>query len=91
MALYMLQFSTVQNLAVRENLEKCIKKLSRSHLPGQTAWLEGLWNADALVVTSSSLVSMSSESRKQHLHLVERRSELSKRNKSPTQYRRRLD
>lgn len=68
--------STVQNPTVRKKLEKCIQKLSQNHLPRQTAWLEGLRNADTLVMTFSSLVSMSSQSRKQRLDLVERLSEL---------------
>jgi hypothetical protein len=67
---------TVLDPKVRKNLEKCIQKLSRNHLPRLTAWLEGLRNADILVMTSSSLVSMSSESRKQRLDLVERLSEV---------------
>lgn len=41
--------------------QKCVKSLSRRHIPRLTVWLEGLANADNLVLGETSLVSLPSE------------------------------
>jgi hypothetical protein len=41
--------------------QKCVKSLSRRHVPRLTVWLEGLANADNLVMGETSLVSLPSE------------------------------
>ena len=56
--------------------KKCVKLLAGRHLPRLSLWLDGLINADGLILKSSTLISLSSDVARMRNHLVEKLSEL---------------
>jgi hypothetical protein len=55
-----------------ERLIKCVQLLSHRHMPRLSAWVEGLTNADNLVLESSSLVLLPSATAQLRVELLER-------------------
>ena len=55
---------------------KCVKVLTRRHMTRLSMWVDGLTNADNLVLENSSLVSLPSVTAQQRYELVERLSNL---------------
>jgi hypothetical protein len=55
-----------------ERLKKCVQLLSHRHMPRLSAWVEGLTNADNLVLESSSLVLVPSATAQLRVELLER-------------------
>ena len=55
-----------------ERLKKCVQLLSHRHMPRLSAWVEGLTNADNLVLESSSLVLLPSATAQLRVELLER-------------------
>jgi hypothetical protein len=64
------------NLEMLSKLENHTKVLAGRHLPRLTRWLDGLVNADNLVVGASSLVSLPASTAKQRKDLVDQLSGL---------------
>jgi hypothetical protein len=55
-----------------ERLKQCAQLLSHRHIPRLSAWVEGLTNADNLVLESSSLVLLPSATAQLRVELLER-------------------
>jgi hypothetical protein len=55
-----------------ERLKKCVQLLSHRHMPRLSAWVEGLTNADNLVLDSSSLVLLPSSTSQLRVELLKR-------------------
>lgn len=59
-----------------ENFQKCVCHLARRHMPRLTVWLEGLTNADNLVIGSTALVSLPSTTSTRCHELINQLAEL---------------
>jgi hypothetical protein len=68
--------NTQQNPKTLTTFKKCVKLLAVRHMTRLSMWLDGLTNADNLVIDSSSLVSLPSDVAHLRNNLVERLSDL---------------
>jgi hypothetical protein len=68
--------SEEERSAALARFTECARVLTKSHMPRLTVWLEGLTNADNLVASRRSLVSLPSDAATKRTNLVRRLAEL---------------